>query len=213
MARSLLNLAASGPRPWVSLRRRGTHEIDGCSMHIASEAATHKSGNSGSATTRKDVPRLSCTDPLPSRRTSFRQKEISQGTPRARATVLETPGEDDVSVKTGVTRRDLRKGYGLAHPASIQGHGSLVATKKGGGHGHRPCLVRLKPDTTQSAIPNSIANRQSPIDNRIPAHSISSLVNASSGSTKYSISRSSSSSSGVGGGGGGGSSGGMCTCR
>lgn len=43
-------------------------------------------------------------------------------------------------------------------------------------------------------------------------YSISSLVKASSGSTKYSISRSSSSSSGVGGG-GGGSSGGIRTCR
>ena len=45
------------------------------------------------------------------------------------------------------------------------------------------------------------------------AYSISSRVNASSGSTKYSISRSSSSSSGVGGGGGGGSSAGIRTCR
>ena len=45
-------------------------------------------------------------------------------------------------------------------------------------------------------------------------YSISSRpVNASSGSTKYSISRSSSSSSGVGGGGGGGSSAGIRTCR
>ena len=50
--------------------------------------------------------------------------------------------------------------------------------------------------------------RRSPIGNRqstIEGYSISSRVNASSGSTKYSISRSSSSSSGVGGGGGGGS--------
>src|SRR6186997_2719571 len=39
---------------------------------------------------------------------------------------------------------------------------------------------------------------------RTRGYSISSLVKASSGSTKYSISRSSSSSSGVGGGGGGG---------
>jgi hypothetical protein len=44
-------------------------------------------------------------------------------------------------------------------------------------------------------------------------YSISSRVNASSGSTKYSISRSSSNSSGVGGGGGGGSSAGMRTWR
>ena len=44
-------------------------------------------------------------------------------------------------------------------------------------------------------------------------YSPSSRVNASSGSTKYSISRSSSSSSGVGGGGGGGSSAGIRTCR
>jgi hypothetical protein len=42
-------------------------------------------------------------------------------------------------------------------------------------------------------------------------YSISSRVKASSGSTKYSISRSSSSSSGVGGGGGGGSSAGIRT--
>src|SRR3954452_14799010 len=44
-------------------------------------------------------------------------------------------------------------------------------------------------------------------------YSTSSLVKASSGSTKYSISRSSSSSSGDGGGGGGGSSAGMRTFR
>src|SRR5262249_17482590 len=44
-------------------------------------------------------------------------------------------------------------------------------------------------------------------------YSISSRVKASSGSTKYSISRSSSSSSGDGGGGGGGSSAGIRTFR
>src|SRR5690242_14535910 len=60
-------------------------------------------------------------------------------------------------------------------------------------------------------------NRQSSIV--IVLHSAGSmpwLPSASSGSTKYSISRSSSSSSSDGcstGGGGGGSSGGMCTCR
>ncbi len=76
-------------------------------------------------------------------------------------------------------------------------------TRKGGGTGHRPFNpVRRKPDTV---------NIRHPRDPRF--YSISSRVNASSGSTKYSISRSSSSSSGVGGGGGGGSSGGMCTCR
>src|SRR5919112_1047244 len=59
----------------------------------------------------------------------------------------------------------------------------------GGGYYHRPLQ--------HSAIYNQ----------QFSAYSISSLpVNASSGSTKYSISRSSSSSSGVGGGGGGGSS-------
>ena len=72
----------------------------------------------------------------------------------------------------------------------------------------------------QSSI-GTPSNRQSPIDNlsigtrqsQICGYSISSLVNASSGSTKYSISRSSSSSSGDGGGGGGGSSAGIRTFR
>ena len=91
---------------------------------------------------------------------------------------------------------------------------------------------RLKPEATRDkkiarqkrrpglkTRPGNIQSIQRPLIRKVPnprareSYSISSLVNASSGSTKYSISRSSSSSSGVGGGGGGGSSAGIRTCR
>jgi hypothetical protein len=70
-------------------------------------------------------------------------------------------------------------------------------------------ITALAPDLRSGLQPSDSIGRSTDQ----PIYSISSLVNASSGSTKYSISRSSSSSSGVGGGGGGGSSTGMRTCR
>ena len=67
-------------------------------------------------------------------------------------------------------------------------------------------MAALKDCTTSALDPTPVPSPGS-------RYSMSSLVNASSGSTKYSISRSSSNSSGVGGGGGGGSSAGIRTCR
>ena len=67
---------------------------------------------------------------------------------------------------------------------------------------------RLKAETTGDEAPSSLRSPSCP-----SSYSISSRVKASSGSTKYSISRSSSSSSGDGGGGGGGSSAGIRTFR
>ena len=86
---------------------------------------------------------------------------------------------------------------------------SLRMLDDGSGNFYDPNFYRVADDAAvMSAFPNiNVATTKT--YRRVYRN----LVNASSGSTKYSISRSSSSSSGDGGGGGGGSSAGMRTLR
>ena len=101
---------------------------------------------------------------------------------------------------------NYRSELGAAVAGGLEGgghrFGGFARVKRKGGDAEAP---------PPSRVPNSDSSRKPEAGSR--RYSTSSRVNASSGSTKYSISRSSSSSSGDGGGGGGGSSAGIRTCR
>jgi hypothetical protein len=113
------------------------------------------------------------------------------------------------SLTSGVDRRQaINAGLGLSSDqcATVAKETGHYVIKKGDGLKAVPFLVRVKPDTTTDYYDCYAPVSGSPI--RGPK--------ASSGSTKYSMSRSNSSSSSLGcggAGGGGGSSGGICTCR
>ena len=127
----------------------------------------------------------------------------------------------DVRV-TPVIRHQSGQSFGRTFTASLQYGTVAVLANRGDDLRPSPLMTynrvfRGTPDLKVGPTGVAVVFRATSDDPRTTArssYSIStSLVNASSGSTKYSISRSSSSSSGVGGGGGGGSSAGILTWR